>query len=762
MKNRILLFVTILISSQAFSQARFTLSGTVTDLESGEVLIGATLFAKAANAGAVTNNYGFFSLTLPRTDSLMVVISYIGFEPQVKKIVLDQNIKLNIQLNPGELSLDEVVISASPQNENVEQVQMSVTDIPIKRISEVPVILGETDVLKVVQLLPGVQSGNEGTTGFYVRGGNADQNLVQLDEATVYNPNHLLGLFSTFNSRALNSVTLIKGGFPAQHGGRLSSILDLTMKEGNNRQFHADGGIGYVTSTLTLEGPIKKEKGSFIVSGRRTYIDLVIKPFLPKGNHSNYNFYDLNAKMNWKFSDKDRVFLSGFMGRDKAEYKAAQGINYLIGFGNTTGTLRWNHVFGPRLFVNTSLIYNSYDQDVSAIQDNFFSQAITGIDDINGKIEFQYFPNPSHAIRFGSHYINHKFVSGGKSESKVAEGQNIKISNIPQKTFDEFAFYFNDEIKLSDKLSSSLGIRFPGYVANTVSYFRIEPRASVKLTTGKTSSLKAAYTIMNQFMHLVPSSTATIPTDVWVPSTAKTKPQTSQQYALGYFRNFNDNSIETSLEVYYKDMRNQVLFPEGNQLIENFAVDTALVYGKGWSYGAELYVKKTSGRVTGWLAYTLSWTFQQFDDLNFGNKFPFRYDRRHVLSVVGAYHLNERWTFSGAFVYNTGSAYTVPVGRFPAFYGPSLFEGNYFVYEGRNNARMPAYHRLDLSVSRKNKKIVFGREFESEWILGIYNVYSRLNPYFIYLKVDPASDKPVGKQVSLLPIIPSISYNFKF
>lgn len=752
----------LMLSLLSHAQPKYTISGKVTDDESGEALIGATLYAKNWQVGAVTNNYGFFSLTLPETDSLTLVITFVGFKPQVKSIHLHENITLNIRLVPGQLSLEEVVINATPPNENVERVQMAVMDVPIQQIEELPVILGETDILKVVQLLPGVQAGNEGTTGFYVRGGNADQNLVQLDEATVYNPSHLLGLFSTFNSRALNNATLIKGGFPAQYGGRLSSILDITMKEGNNREFHAEGGVGLITSTLTLEGPIKKEKASFIISARRTYLDLLAKPFLPPGNASNYHFYDLNAKVNWQLSNRDRLFLSVFKGRDKAEYRASQGINYKIYFGNGTGTLRWNHIFSPKLFVNTSLIYNQYDQDVSAILDNYFSQTITAINDLNGKTEFQYFPNPNHSLQFGAHYIHHQFVSGGKSESQRTVDQRLNRKNIPVRLFNEFALYVNDEIKLTDRLSTSLGLRAPGYFSDNISYYRLEPRASIRLSTGPTSSLKAAYSVMNQFLHLIPSATASIPTDVWIPSTERTKPQFSQQYALGYFKNFNDNSLETSLEVYYKDMKNQVLFPEGNQLVESFAVDTTLVYGKGWSYGAELYVRKKTGKLTGWLSYTLSWTFQQFDELNFGEKFPFRYDRRHVLSLVGTYPLNSRWTMSGVFVYNTGSAFTLPIGRFPAFYSPSLFEGNYYVYERRNNQRLPAYHRLDISAIRRHQTSLFGKAVEVEWVLGLYNVYSRLNPYFIYLRVDPVADQPRAKQVSLLPIIPSISFNVKF
>jgi hypothetical protein len=559
----------------------------------------------------------------------------------------------------------------------------------------------------------------------------------------------------------LKNATLIKGGFPAQYGGRLSSILDLTMKEGNNREYHVDGGIGIVSANLSVEGPLRKDVASFIVSGRRTYLDALITPFLPSGNKSNYHFYDLNAKLNWKLNQKDKLYLSFYQGKDKAQLKSGDGINYKILFGNTTGTLRWNHLFGPKLFVNTSVIYNKYHQDVSAIQDNFFSQTITQLEDISAKTEFQFFPNPSHSIRFGANYIRHSFLSGGKSEAESGLNQNINRGGIPSKEMDEYALYINDEIKFNQKVSANLGVRFPGLNSREASYHYVEPRASLKVSTGRNSSVKASYTQMNQFLHQIPSSTASVPTDIWIPSTDRTKPQRAVQYALGYFRDIK-SQIDFSLEAFYKDMDDLVLFPEGNQLVENFAVDTSLVYGKGWSYGAELYLRKNKGALTGWVAYTLSWSWRQFDDLNFGEKFPFRYDRRHALNVVGTYKLNDRWKLSGAFIYNTGIAYTLPEGRFPSVLGPSLFEGNYFIYENRNNQRLGAYHRLDVSAIRTKEGTLWGRPFISEWVFGIYNLYSRQNPYFVYLKVDPISDKPEAIQVTLLPIIPSISYNFKF
>ena len=760
----LILFLPLLSQAQ-----NHTISGYINDSESGEALIGAAVYVTTFDKGTTANTYGFYSITLPESDSLGVVFSYLGYEAQVKKIYLRESVELNINLENASVSLTEVVVFAEQtlNDDNVQRAQMSVVDIPIAKIKELPVILGETDVLKVVQLLPGVQSGNEGTTGFHVRGGNTDQNLIQLDEATVYNPNHLFGLFSTFNSRALNNVTLIKGGFPAQYGGRLSSILDIQMKEGNNKKFKTEGGIGLITSQLTFEGPLKKDEASFILSGRRTYLDLLVRPFLPKGNDSNYHFYDLNAKVNWKLSSKDRIFLSGFKGSDDAAYRESQGIQYNIFFGNSTATLRWNHLFGQKLFSNTSFIFNKYEQNISTFLDNSFSKVFSGIQDYSGKTEFQYFPNPKHAIRFGAHYTNHRFESKGESGSKGTGGPSVpgapgEVKSSPAKYFNEVAIYLNDEWILNDRFSTSLGVRAPAFIAKDVNYITVEPRASLKFSINKTSSVKAAYTVMNQFVHLIPSSTASIPTDIWIPSTKLTKPQVSQQFALGYFRNFKQNKYEASLEFYYKTMDNQILFKEGNQLIAGLDVDSFLTYGKGWSYGAEFFLKKNTGKLTGWVSYTLSKTEQQFAELNFGERFPFKYDRRNVLSLVANYEINKRWSISGVFVYSTGNAFTLPTGRINVNYGGSLFEGNYFVYENRNNVRLSDYHRLDISATYKKKRKMFKKYYDSELVLGLYNLYSRQNSYFVYFLVDPVTSEPKTKQVSLLPIIPSISYNFKF
>ena len=754
----------IITRPNKLADQKFTISGYITDASDGEVLIGANIFATKYKIGAVTNSYGFYSITLPSSDTLGIVFSFIGYTPQIKKLRFQKDMILNIELAPVSRQLDEAVVIASLNDDNIEKAQMGVIDVPISKINELPAILGETDVLKIIQLLPGVQSGNEGTTGFYVRGGNADQNLVQLDEATVYNPNHLFGLFSTFNSRALNDVSLIKGGFPAQYGGRLSSILDISMKEGNNRKTEVNGGLGLISSQLTVEGPLKTGQASYIISARRTYLDLLLRPVLPQGQNTIYHFYDINAKVNWQIGSKDKVFLSFFKGLDDAAYRDPSRLSYGMKFGNSTATLRWNHLFGNKLFLNTSLIYNDYLLKFSTTQNQFSAEVFSGITDVSAKAEFQYFPGPKHDIRFGSHYIQHNLRSSGKSEvlPKDLQANVLNINSIPSRYFNELALYFNDEIQISDVLSLNLGVRTPFFLSSDVNYYRIEPRASVKVSTSHTSSIKTSFTVMNQFLHLVPNATATLPIDIWIPSSGLTKPQLSEQVALGYFQNFASNKYESSIEFYYKTMDNQIAFKEGNQLLENQNIDNELVYGKGWSYGAEFFLKKKTGRLTGWASYTLSWTNQQFPDLNNGESFPFKYDRRHVLSLVGVYKLNEKWSLSANFVFSSGSVITLPVGRVTTQHGGTLFPGYYYVYENRNNYRLASYHRLDVSASYRKKRTFFGKEYNSEWVFGLYNAYSRQNPYFAYLTVDPNNDQPKAYQVSLLPIIPSVTFNFNF
>ena len=757
------LFIVTVLCTAVSSAQKITISGYVKDEASKEVLIGASVVNANTKTGTSTNQYGFFSLTVSIADTVELIISYQGYRLQAKKIVAKENIQLDIVLENVAGTLGEVVVTSGKNNHNVQKAQMGVIDVPIRAIKNLPVLLGERDIMKIIQLLPGVQGGQEGTTGFYVRGGNLDQNLVQLDEATVYNPNHLFGLFSTFNVNAINNVQLIKGGFPAEYGGRLSSILNITMKEGNKTKYQVEGGIGLLSNNLTVQGPVQKNKSSFIVSARRSHIDLLLKAF-GSVKSTSYKFYDVNAKMNFELGKKDHVFLSFFKGNDNAAYNNANSLNYATDFGNSTGTLRWNHLFGSKTFSNTSIIYNDYNLGLSTSQNNYYSLLYTAVKDITVKTDFTITPNTRHKIKAGFTYTNHSLSPVSFSAQIPRRGNRLTINkdSINKLNSNEMAFYTGDEFDVSEKFSINYGIRVPFFTASGKTYSFIEPRITTKLSVGSDASIKASYTRMNQFLHLIPNSTAGLPTDIWVPSSNKTKPQSSTQYALGYFQNFKDNEIETSVEVYYKKMNNQVLFGEGKQLKLNVDLDSLIVYGKGESYGAEFFVKKNTGRLTGWISYTLSKSTQQFKDLNFGKQFPFKYDRRHNLSVTASYQLTKTWTFSSVFAFSTGAAFTVPSGRISTLNSGTIFEGNYYVYEGRNNYRLASYNRLDLSLSNKKTVKIFKKLYEREWVFGVYNAYSRLNPYFVYFEIDALTSKPTAKQVSLLPIIPSVSFNFKF
>ena len=753
----------LLCGSLIASIKNVTLSGYVLDASSGESLIGANVYSNGLKIGTATNLYGFYSLTIPANRIIHIVFSFVGYKPQVKKLSLKENLKFNIKLTPQPISTEDIIVTARKKNENIDKKQMSVIDLPVRMVKQLPAILGETDVLKVIQLLPGVQSGSEGTTGFYVRGGNADQNLILLDEAVVYNPNHLFGLLSTFNSRAINNVTMIKGGFPAQYGGRLSSILNISMKEGNNKSYHVDGGLGVITSKLTVEGPILTDKASFIISARRTYLDLLLKAF-PSLSNTKYSFYDLNAKINYKLSNNNRFFLSFFSGADNAVYIDANSLNYNFKFGNSTGTLRWNHLFGEKLFSNTALIYNTYLMNLRSNQGNFYSEFYSQIKDFSAKTDFEYFPNPAHTVKFGVQYTQHRITPTGTSGNKKTDSlaTTVNAANVEKKHASEGSIYINDAFNISNAIGMNLGLRFPAFKIHQTSYYGIEPRATIKYTLSSVSSIKTAYTVMHQYLHLVPSSTASFPTDIWLPSSKIVKPQRSEQYALGYFRNFEENMYETSIEGYYKTMQNQVAFKEGAHLLEQTNIDRQLVFGKGWSYGVEMLVRKRSGRYNGWISYTLSWTNQQFPDLNFGKTFPFKYDKRHDLSVVGIYNLDNNWTFSTDFVFSSGNTITLPEGRVNIYQGGDLYNGVFDIYTGRNNYRLGNYHRLDITTSYKYNSNLFNKNYQGEFILSIYNVYSHQNPYFIYVDVDGVTHKPYAKQISLLPIIPSFSFNFRF
>lgn len=748
------------------SAQKTALSGYVRDEATDEALIGATITAPDLKTGATTNTYGYFSLSIPnQADSVTLVFSYIGYQSIALRIQPGgKQDQLKIKLSATGSNLQEVVINAHTDNENVQRTAMSVINLPVSQIKAIPVIAGERDVLKAIQFLPGVSAGSEGTTGFYVRGGNIDQNLVLLDEAVVYNPNHLFGLVSTFNVNALNSVNLIKGGFPAQYGGRLSSVLDVTMREGNKKKFSGEGGIGIISSNLTLEGPIQKGKSSFIVSARRSYLDLFLIPLNKGGNKTNYNLYDLNVKGNYELGSNDHLFISVFKGNDKAQYTGSNALNYGIGFGNSSGTLRWNHLFGDRAFMNTSLIYDQYHIGLSTTQGKYYALLYSEIQDYTAKSTLEWYPNNQNAVKVGVQYSQHALAPAATSAQIPKNGVRLQIKpdSISRNYADEAAFFMNDEIHISERLGVNAGVRVPVFTAKSKTYTAIEPRITLKYSLNSLTSVKMAYTVMNQFLHLVPNSTASLPTDIWINSSPVVKPQTSRQVALGLFRNFGDNQYEFSVEGYYKSMKNQVLFKEGTQITLTADLEKQLTFGNGNSYGVELFVRKNAGKLTGWVAYTLSKTTQTFPDLNFGKPFPFTYDRRHNLSVVGIYEMNKKWSLSADFVFNTGSAYTLATGRVPIFNDGTLYDGIYYDFTSRNNYRLGNYHRLDVSATRHKTKIWFRQKVETEWVFGAYNVYSRRNPYFVYLTTDPATRQPKAKQVSLLPIVPSVSWNFKF
>ncbi len=777
-----------LLSGSLFSQEKiekYTISGYIKDAASGESAIGANVFIKELLKGTTTNQYGFYSFTADK-GNYQLAVTYLGFEDHVQEIVLDQDLRINISLKTKTYIAKEIEVSSEKTDKNVSGSEMGTVQLEMKQIKGLPAFMGEVDILKTIQLLPGVKSAGDGNSGFYVRGGGPDQNLILLDEAVVYNASHLFGFFSVFNGDAVKSINLIKGGMPAQYGGRLASVLDITMIDGNNKSFHSEGGIGLISSRLTLQGPIKKDTGSFMVSGRRTYIDIVMKPFIKETSAfrgSGYHFYDLNTKLNYRLSDKDRLFFSGYFGRDVFTYSNKDSeFKVDIPWGNATTCLRWNHLFNDKLFMNTSAIFSDYKFEFGAEQSGFEFRLFSGITDWNAKADFSYFPSNLHNIKFGANYIYHIFVpSNASAKSGDVE---FDLGDIIKQYAHESAIYFTDDFDVTEKIRINAGLRYSyfmqvgpferyvkdlkGSTVDTISYKRfekvktyggLEPRFSIRYAINKKSSVKASFTQNYQYIHLASLSAVALPTDIWVPSSELVKPQNGIQYAAGYFRNFKEDTYETSLEVYYKTMKNQVEYKEGSLPEDNVSdnADNSFTYGNGESYGAELFLKKRTGKFNGWIGYTLSWTTRQFPELNDGKTFYAKYDRRHDASVVLTYDLTERWSFSGIFVYGTGNAITLPVARY-------VFEERIVnQYGDRNSFRMAPYHRLDISATLQGKK---HKKFQSSWNFSVFNVYNRHNPYFIYIATTGAvqtQDLVVqAKQVSLFPILPSVTWNFKW
>ena len=773
------------VEKKSGSLKRYTISGYIRDKATGETLIGATISIKANTKGISSNQYGFYSITLDE-GQYNLACTFVGYQAQSISINLIEDTSLNINLNTGVSLSQEVVVTSKKRDNNIKTAQMGKISLPIEQIKSVPAFLGEVDLLKVVQLLPGVRNAGEGSAGIYVRGGGPDQNLILLDDAVVYNTGHLFGFFSVFNSDAIKNVSLIKGGMPAQYGGRLSSVLDISMKEGNNQKFQVDGGIGLIASRISIQGPIKKDKASFIISARRTYIDAISKPFISKTSQfsgSGYYFYDLNAKVNYRFNDKDRLYLSGYFGRDVFDFvNGRQSLDVNIPWGNSTATMRWNHVFNKKLFANTTAVYNDYKFSFRANQNSFDVKLSSGIKDISIKQDFDFYPYSRQKIKFGAAYTYHRFspsvVSGSQDSVEFTPlNPQLKYAN-------EAAVYIQDDWEISSKFQINTGLRYSMFqqigpyklyktdvagnrTDSTVftggkpvkTYGGLEPRLTMRYSINDETSIKASVTRNLQFIHLVSNSGTTLPTDIWVPSTYKVKPQLSWLYAAGLFKNFKNNMFETSVEVYYKDMQNQIEYKEGYTPNSLDDTENSFVFGKGWSYGSEFYINKAKGKLTGWIGYTLSWTWRKFPDLNFGEKYPAKYDRRNDLSVVGMYELNKKWKLSATFVYGTGNAATLPQ-RFYIINGVLTQE-----YSRINQYRLPSYHRLDVAAiltPRKNEN----RKWKSEWVFSVYNIYNRKNPYFIYFdQTGSALDGSLqiqAKQVSIFPVIPSVTWNFKF
>ncbi|MDG2464355.1 MAG: TonB-dependent receptor [Crocinitomicaceae bacterium] len=766
----VLMFIT---SFKLSAQEKYTLSGTIKDSTTGETLIGVKIRPlELSGIGAVCNEYGFYSLTLA-AGTYTLSASYPTYEEFQKKVNLNENKILNINLSASVQDLLEVEVSAIKKDGNVTDAQMGVEKIDMNEINKIPVIFGEKDIVKTLQLLPGVKSAGDGNSGFFVRGGAADQNLILLDEAPVYNASHLLGFFSTFNSDVIKTATLYKGTQPAQYGGRLASVLDIKMNEGNSKRLGMSGGIGLIASRLTVEAPIIKDKGSFLIAGRRTYADLFLK--LSKDQNlrdTKLFFYDLNTKLNYKFGEKDRVFLSGYFGRDVLGLA-----DFGISWGNATGTARWNHIVNSKLFSNTSFIVSNYQYDISIASDDVEINIGSTLQDYNLKQEFQYFPNSRNKWTFGLNAIYHGVVPG---EVTGSENSGVNNEKQPSKLGMENALYVSNEWSISEKFNILYGLRGTSfsvlgngensfrfneageikdttvYSQNefTKTYVNVEPRIFMSYIYSKTASIKGGYARNVQNLHLISNTVSTSPTDVWLPTTINVKPEISDQVSLGWFKNFKQNKYEFSSEMYYKWMQNQIDYRNGANTQANDLLEGELLYGVGRAYGIEFLLKKKTGKFTGWVGYTLSRTEKKIDQINSNEWYLARQDRLHDLSVVGIYDFNKKWTASAAFVYSTGNAVTFPTGKY------TIDEEVVFVYSSRNGDRMPDYHRLDLALTYNIAK---HKRFESSWSLSIYNAYARRNAYLIEFEENPNdANKTQVVQTTLFRIVPTVTYNFKF
>ena len=756
----------------AISDSKYSLHGSVKSGTSGETVIGATIAVRGSNSGTVSNEYGFYSLTLAK-GNYTIIVSAVGLATKEFDVVLDKNIRMDILMDEQAKDLEAVTVTAAAPGRSLRSPQMSIDRINVQEIKDIPVLFGERDVLKTIQLLPGVKAAGEGNSGFYVRGGAADQNLILLDEAPVYNASHLLGFFSTFNSDAIKNVTLYKGGMPAQFGGRLSSVVDIKMNDGNNQDLDISGGIGLISSRLNIEGPIQKDKSSFLLSGRRTYADIFLRLLGDSSlKTARLYFYDFNAKANFILGEKDRLYLSGYFGRDVLSQKDLAGINW----GNGTGTLRWNHIFNKKLFSNTSLIFSNYDYRIEINSESTDYQILSSIRDWNIKEELQWYPNSSNTITMGLNSIYHTIKPG---EISVTSNQVTVDQGLPDRYSLENALYISNSWKATDRIGLSYGLRVSaftilgagdyytlnseGKVIDTLhygwgdvvkTYLNAEPRIALSYQLNSSSAVKTSYTRNTQHLHLISNSTSSSPTDKWVANTNIIEPEIADQVAVGYYKNLPDSRYELTVEAYYKSMQNQIDYRDGAQIFTNEAIETQLLFGKGRAYGLEWLFKKKSGRLSGWVSYTLSKTERKISGINNDNWYNARQDRTHDIAIVGIYQLNKKWTLSANWIFYTGDAVTYPSGKY------TVDSEVYFYYSERNGYRMPNYHRLDLGATLQLRK---QKKFSSELNFSLFNAYGRANAYQINFregKDDP--NKTEAVQTSLFTFVPSISYNFKF
>lgn len=766
-----LLFLSLFGQQKLSPGEKFTLSGTIKSKATGETIIGASV--RAGSIGTISNEYGFYSLTLEKGD-YTIEFTAMGMQTKTQAVVLDKNITLNVFLEDEVKSLDAVIVTSQSKARSISSPQMGVEKLSAKELKNIPVLFGENDILKTIQLLPGIKSAGDGNSGFYVRGGASDQNLILLDEAPVYNPSHLLGFFSTFNSDAIKDVTLYKAGMPAQYGGRLSSVLDLKMNDGNNQDFGGSGGIGLISTKLNLEGPIQKNRSSFLVTARRTYADVFLKLSHDSSIRQNtLYFYDLNAKLNYQLGDKDHLYLSGYFGKDVLGVGKTFGIDW----GNSTATLRWNHIFSRKVFSNTSFIYSNYDYKISIKSGGNDFDIISKIRDYNLKFEYQWYADSRNSIRFGFNTIFHTITPG---EIIVHESISVNPTALQKRYSSENALFATNTSRVSDKINLTYGLRLStftvlgkgdfydidenGKVTDTISYksgevvktwVNPEPRLAASYIFNNKRSIKVSYARNVQNLHLISNSTSANPTDKWIANTNIIKPEISDQFAMGYYQNLFHNNVELSVEAYYKSLQNQIDYRDGADIFANSdAIESQLLFGVGKAYGIEWLFKKKAGKFTGWLAYTLSKTEKKINGINHDQWYPARQDRTHDIAVVGSFQLNPKWTLSANWVFYTGDAVTFPAGKY------RVDSQTVFYYTERNGYRMPNYHRLDLGATWTLKQ---KKRWSSELIFSLYNAYGRENAYTITFR--DSKDDPQKTEVvryALFKFIPSISYNFKF